>query len=236
MMKRVVLLDLDDTLLDFGQAERVAMRRVLGELGIAPDDATLALYSRINDVYWKRFERGEISRREVLVGRFREFFRAVDADGIDPETVQERYEALLSEGHWFIPGAQTLLTAIAPLYDLYLASNGTERVQMGRLKSAGILPAFRGLFLSERIGAAKPSRAFFDAVFASLGEERRQGAVMVGDSLSSDVRGGINAGIITVWFNPGGRMPEGGTVPDKIITSLGELPGFLGSLPPITQS
>lgn len=234
-MKRVVLLDLDDTLLDFGQAERVAMRRVLGELGIAPDDATLALYSRINDAYWKRFERGEIGRREVLVGRFREFFRAVGAGGLAPEAAQERYETLLSEGHWFIPGAQKLLTDLAPLYDLYLASNGTERVQMGRLKSAGILPAFRGLFLSERIGAAKPSRAFFDAVFASLGEERRQGAVMVGDSLSSDIRGGMNAGIITVWFDPGGKAPDPETVPDKIITALGELPGFLGSLPPITQ-
>lgn len=232
-MKRVVLLDLDDTLLDFGQAERVAMRRVLGENGLPSDDATLALYSGINDAYWKRFERGEIDRREVLVGRFRDFLVQMGAAGLDPETVQDRYEALLSEGHWFVPGAEALLETLAPAYDLYLASNGTERVQMGRLKSAGILPAFRGLFLSERIGAAKPSRAFFDAVFASLGEERRRGAVMVGDSLSSDIRGGIDAGLITVWFNPRGKAADGATVPDKIIRDLGELPGYLGSLPSI---
>lgn len=234
-MKRVVLLDLDDTLLDFGQAERVAMRRVLGENGLPADDATLALYSRINDAYWKRFERGEIGRREVLVGRFRDFLAEEGASGLDPDAVQDRYETLLSEGHWFVPGAEALLDALAPTYDLYLASNGTERVQTGRLKSAGILPRFRGLFLSERIGAAKPSRAFFDAVFASLGEERRRGAVMVGDSLSSDIRGGIDAGLITVWFNPSDRVPDPATVPDKIIRGLGELPGYLGSLPSVDR-
>ena len=234
-MKRVVLLDLDDTLLDFGQAERVAMRRVLGENGLPADDATLALYSRINDVYWKRFERGEIGRREVLVGRFRDFLAEEGASGLDPDAVQNRYETLLSEGHWFVPGAEALLDALAPTYDLYLASNGTERVQTGRLKSAGILPRFRGLFLSERIGAAKPSRAFFDAVFASLGEERRRGAVMVGDSLSSDIRGGIDAGLITVWFNPSDRVPDPATVPDKTIHDLGELPGYLGSLPSVDR-
>ena len=232
-MKRVVLLDLDDTLLDFGQAERVAMRRVLGEYGLPADDATLALYSRINDAYWRRFERGEIGRREVLVGRFREFLGEVGAAGIDPDAVQDRYETLLSRGHWFVPGAEKLLADLAPLYDLYLASNGTERVQMGRLESAGILPRFRGLFLSERIGAAKPSRAFFDAVFASLGETRRRGAVMVGDSLSSDIRGGIDAGLITVWFNPRGKTASDAVTPDKTISSLGELPGYLGSLPSI---
>ena len=150
-MKRVVLLDLDDTLLDFGQAERVAMRRVLGELGLPGDDATLARYSRINDAFWRRFERGEISRREVLVGRFRTFFGEIGAGALDPDAAQERYEVLLSEGHWFIPGAEELLAELAPLYDLYLASNGIERVQMGRLTSAGILPRFRGLFLSERV-------------------------------------------------------------------------------------
>lgn len=234
-MKRVVLLDLDDTLLDFGQAERVAMRRVLGENGLPADDATLALYSRINDAYWKRFERGEIGRREVLVGRFRDFLAEEGASGLDPDAVQDRYETLLSEGHWFVPGAEALLDALAPTYDLYLASNGTERVQTGRLKSAGILPRFRGLFLSERIGAAKPSRAFFDAVFASLGEERRRGAVMVGDSLSSDIRGGIDAGLITVWFNPRDKVPDPATVPDKIIHYLGELPGYLGSLPSVDR-
>lgn len=234
-MKRVVLLDLDDTLLDFGQAERVAMRRVLGENGLPADDATLALYSRINDAYWKRFERGEIGRREVLVGRFRDFLAEEGASGLDPDAVQDRYETLLSEGHWFVPGAEALLDALAPTYDLYLASNGTERVQTGRLKSAGILPRFRGLFLSERIGAAKPSRAFFDAVFASLGEERRRGAVMVGDSLSSDIRGGIDAGLITVWFNPSDKVPDPATVPDKIIRYLGELPGYLGSLPSVDR-
>ena len=81
--------------------------------------------------------------------------------------------------------------------------------------------------------ASRIPRVFFDAVFASLGEERRQGAVMVGDSLSSDIRGGIDAGLITVWFNPSDRVPDPATVPDKIIRDLGELPGYLGSLPSV---
>lgn len=230
-MKRVVLLDLDDTLLDFGKAEKRAMCRTLTEWHLPTDDATLALYSRINDAYWKLFERGEIDRREVLVGRFRDFFAALGVRDTDAEAVQNRYETLLAEGHWFVPGAEELLPALAPHYDLYLASNGTEKVQMGRLTSAGILPYFRGLFLSERIGVAKPSAAFFDAVFAAIGEERRRGAVMVGDSLTSDIRGGIDAGLVTVWFNPRGKAKDPAVAPDKIITSLGELPDFLGSLP-----
>lgn len=229
-MKRVILMDLDDTILDFGRAESRAIGRLLTELGLPSDEGVRALYSEINLKHWKRLERGEITRREVLVGRFREFLAHLGSS-YDPETVQARYEHLLSEGHFFIDGAPEVLEILAPRYDLYLASNGTGVVQRGRLESAGILPYFGGCFLSEELGAEKPKPAFFDGVFRALGEERRAGAVMVGDSLTSDILGGIRAGIATVWFNPKHRPPSPDIRPDREISSLADLPAAIEAIP-----
>ena len=229
-MKRVVLMDLDDTILDFGRAESRAIGRLLTELGLPSDEGVRALYSEINLKHWKRLERGEITRREVLVGRFRKFLAHLGSSH-NPETVQARYERLLSEGHFFIDGAPEVLKILAPRYDLYLASNGTGVVQRGRLQSAGILPYFGGCFLSEDLGAEKPKPAFFDGVFRALGEERRAGAVMVGDSLTSDILGGIRAGIATVWFNPKHRPPSPDICPDCEISSLADLPAAIEGIP-----
>lgn len=232
-MKRVILMDLDDTLLDFHRAEAVALTRLGAALSFPTDAETIALYSRLNEQFWKRYERGEITRRDVLIGRFRAFFTAIDRASEDAERAQARYEAYLSEGHYFIDGAEALLRTLAPRYDLYLASNGTEKVQRGRLQSAGIAPYFRASFLSERIGHAKPSPAYFDAIFAAIGTEKRTGAVMVGDSLTSDIRGGAAAGLITVWFNPHAKPADPAIRPDRTISRLQDLPAVLDALPPI---
>lgn len=228
-MKHAVLLDLDDTVLDFQRAEADAIRQLLCESGLPSDDGSVRLYSRINAEEWRRLESGEITRREVLVGRFRRLFEALGVTG-DAEAAKERYEHLLSRGAYLMPGAEELLAALSPHYDLYLASNGTKAVQTERLRRAGILPYVKEVFLSECIGAEKPSPLFFDAVFAQVGEERRRGAVMVGDSLTSDIRGGNLAGIPTVWFNPRGNPAPEDPRPTREIRTLSELPAALADL------
>ena len=117
-MIRDLFLDLDDTLLDFGEAERHGIIRTLRELGIAPTEETLALYSRINQQQWERFERGEISREEVLIERFSLLFQALGCTH-DPEDAENRYRRYLGIGHWFVPGAEALLSWIAPRSRLY---------------------------------------------------------------------------------------------------------------------
>ena len=210
-MIRDLFLDLDDTLLDFGEAERHGILRTLRELGIAPTEETLALYSRINQQQWERFERGEIPREQVLIERFSLLFQALGC-GI---------------GHWFVPGAEALLSRLAPRYRLYLASNGVADTQYSRLESAGISHYFQEIFISEDTGFHKPEKGYFDYCFARIPDFDPAMAMIVGDSLTSDILGGKNAGLRTCWFNRTGRPPRPDIVPDFEIHRLEELPDIL---------
>ena len=225
-VRKKILFDLDDTILDFRTAEKNAIRQTFEEAGIPAGESVLRRYSEINLSCWQALERGEMTRAEVLVGRFERLFREMGLD-LPAQEVQDRYEALLEGGHYFIPGAPELLEQLFPLYDLYLISNGNLVTQQCRLKSAGIAPYFKGIFISERIGANKPSPAFFDECFRSIPGFCRKDAVIVGDSLSSDIRGGINAGVRTCWFNPDGASAAPDLRPDYEIRALSELPALL---------
>ena len=224
--RKKVLFDIDDTLLDFRTAERNAIRQTFNEFAIPSGETVLRRYSEINLGCWQRLELGTMTREEVLVGRFKMLFREMGID-VPARPVQDRYEALLESGHYFVPGAPELLEKLYPLYDLYLISNGNVVTQESRLKSAGIGPYFKGIFISEQIGANKPSRAFFDACFAAIPDFRREDAVIVGDSLSSDILGGINAGVTTCWFNPDGSSAAEDIRPDYEFRALAELPELL---------
>lgn len=224
--RKKILFDLDDTILDFRTAEKTSIRRTFEEFGIPADEAVLRRYSEINLGCWQQLELGAMTREEVLVGRFEQLFREMGI-AFPACAVQERYESLLESGHYFVPGAPELLEELFPKYDLYLISNGNLVTQESRLKSAGIAPYFKGIFISEAIGANKPSPAFFDACFAAVPGFRREDALIVGDSLSSDIRGGLNAGVRTCWFNPDGAIAVGETIPDFEIRSLDELPALL---------
>ena len=223
---RAVFLDLDDTILDFGRAEALALRRALTEEGIPAGDAVLARYHDINAAQWLLLEEGKITRSQVLIRRFDILFGELGVAG-DPEAVCERYEEYLAGEVWFVPGAEALLEALAPRYDLYIASNGTAAVQRRRLAAAEIGKYVKKIFISQEIGADKPSPAFFDACFAAVPGLSRQEALMVGDSLTSDIRGGRNAGMAACWFNPQKKPRRKDIRPDFEIHSLEELPRLL---------
>ena len=229
--RKKILFDLDDTILDFHTAERNALRRTFEEFSLPNGEEVLRRYSAINIGCWQQLELGTMTREEVLVGRFERLFRELGIEA-DARAVQNRYESLLESGHYFMPGAPKLLEELYPDYDLYLVSNGNITTQESRLKSAGIGPYFKDIFISERIGVNKPAKAFFDACFAAIPCFRPEDALIVGDSLSSDIRGGVNAGIRSCWFNPAGLCAEGEIRPDYEIRSLSELPTLLRKIFP----
>ena len=229
MMIRNVLFDLDDTLFDFHKAEKIALTKTLVHFGIDPTEETLALYSTINAAHWKRLELGEISREEVKVGRYRELFKTIGVE-CDPVKATAYYESMLAIGHYFMPGAPELLEELYRKYRLYIVSNGTAKVQEGRIGSSGIAKYMDGIFISQILGANKPDKQFFDICFAEIPDFSLSETVIIGDSLSSDIKGGINAGITTVWFNPKGIENNNDIKPDYTIKELSEVPGLLSQI------
>lgn len=215
-----IFLDLDNTVLDFTAAQRAALSTALAERGLEPTEAVLERYNELNIYCWEQLENGLWTRETVLVRRFELLFEELGLAQNGAE-VSRRYEELLHRGHWFMPGAEALLRELAPCHELYLASNGVASVQRSRIASAGIEPYFKDIFISEDLGAVKPQRAFFEAAFARIPGFDPARALMVGDSLSSDIRGGINAGIRTCWFNPEKKPGREDIRPDWEIHSLG---------------
>lgn len=228
-MIRNVLFDLDDTLFDFHKAEKIALTKTLVHFGIDPTEEILALYSTINAAHWKRLELGEISREEVKVGRYRELFKTIGVE-CDPVKATAYYESMLAIGHYFMPGAPELLEELYGKYRLYIVSNGTAKVQEGRIGSSGIAKYMDGIFISQILGANKPDKQFFDICFAEIPDFSLSETVIIGDSLSSDIKGGINAGITTVWFNPKGIENDSDIKPDYTIKELSEVPGLLSQI------
>ncbi len=221
-----ILLDLDDTLLDFGAAEKVALSKTLQELGIEPTQAKLKRYHEINISQWEAFERGELSRERVLIHRFELFFDELGLS-IDAQTCEDRYRHYLGVGHFFVEGAEALLAYLAPKYKLYLASNGVAETQYSRLESAGIGHYFEEIFISETTGHHKPEREYFDYCFTRISNFDPNTTLIIGDSLSSDILGGKNAGIHTCWCNWKGLPPRSDIIPDFEIRSLSELHALL---------
>jgi len=228
-MFEILFIDLDDTILDFKKAENVALRKTLEEFGLDPTEEVCARYSVVNQLHWERMERKEITREQVLLGRFEMLF-AEYGIAADAQTVSRRYTENLGIGHYFLPGAEDAVKALSQKYRLFLTSNGTTHVQKSRLKSADIEKYFEDIFISQQIGVNKPDKGFFDGCFARIPNFDPGKAMIVGDSLTSDILGGINAGIATCWVNPKGKKARADICPDYEIESLAKLEGLLATL------
>ena len=227
-MIEFLFLDLDDTILDFHKAERIALSKTIREFGVEPTEDVLTLYHGINKWHWEQLELGTMTREEVLVNRFGVLFEELGRE-VDAQACARAYEHNLSIGHYFLPGAEEAVDALSKKYRLFLASNGTASVQKGRMTSANLYRFFETVFVSQEIGHNKPSREYFEACFATIPGFDREKAMIVGDSLSSDIRGGINAGIKTVWVNPD-HKDSGDIRPDYEIEYLYQLEALLEGL------
>ena len=224
-MIEYLFLDLDDTILDFHKAERIALSKTIRDFGVEPTETALHRYHVINKWHWEQLELGNMTRDEVLEGRFAVFFQELGIP-VEKASVARLYEEHLSQGHWFMPGAGETVEILSKKYRLFLASNGTASVQKGRMTSANLYRFFETVFVSQEIGHNKPSLDYFNACFAAIDGFDKEKAMIVGDSLSSDIKGGINAGIKTVWVNPD-HKDCGEIKPDHEIEYLHQLEALL---------
>ena len=225
-MIKNVFIDLDDTLFDFHKAEALALSHMLSQFDITVTGEVSERYSVINKSQWELLEKKEKTREQVLLDRFTIFFSELGLS-VDGKKAREIYEYELGSGHFFIDGAEKLLDTLSEKYDLYLTSNGTEAVQVRRIASSGIEKYFKEMFISQAIGYDKPSREYFDACFARIGSFSKNETVIIGDSLTSDILGGINAGIKTCLYNPKGKENKTNIKPDFEVRSLYEIPALL---------
>jgi len=202
-MIKVILWDIDGTLLSFKHAERAALRAGFEAFGLGElTDEMIKEYSAINASYWKRLELGELTKPQVLRGRFEEFFRR---RGLDTGCVDEfnaRYQVSLGQTVVFNDGGDQLVRDLRGEVKQYAVTNGTLVAQQGKLKNSGLDKLLDGVFISDVVGIEKPGIGFFDAVFAAIGHYEPDEVLIVGDSLTSDMKGGNNAGILCGWYNP----------------------------------
>ena len=229
-MVKDILFDLDDTLFDFHADEHVALTKTFAEMQIPLDDAVCARYSVINLAQWKALERGEITREQVKLRRFELLFAELGYGAEQAALAAKIYHKRLAEDFHYMEGAPELLEELTGKYRMFLISNGTLSVQEGRLAKSGIGRYFDGIFISEVLGAEKPSREFFDLAFAEITDFDPVQAVIVGDSLTSDIQGGINAGVRTIWLNPKAALPDPEIPADPEISELTDLSEFSRTL------
>jgi len=224
-----LLLDLDDTILDFHKAERIAIAKTIGEFGVEPTEEVLRQYHIINKWHWEQLELGNMTRAQVLENRFGVLFQQLGVTA-DAAACARVYERNLSQGHYFLPGAEDAVKWLSERYRLFLVSNGTASVQKGRMTSANLYRFFEQVFVSQEIGYNKPAKEYFDACFARIPGFDSRKALIVGDSLTSDILGGIRAGIRTCWVNPGKTPAREDICPDYEIEALSQLPQLLETL------
>lgn len=203
-----ILFDLDMTILDFDRCERDALKEAFTAFGINPDDELLKSYHEINKACWKELELKLIDRGELAVKRFRITLLQNNIKGIDPVELGDCYKKNLAQYAYFMPGAKEMLKDAASKYKLYLITNGSTIIQNSRIKIAGISDLFEDIFISESIGHDKPSVEFFDCIRNRIAENDLSKMLIVGDSLSSDIKLGINVGIDTVLFDCKDRLDK----------------------------
>lgn len=223
-MVTTLLWDMDETLLNFAAAERAAINALFQEFGFGEcSDAMLERYSKINRSYWERLERKELTKPEILVGRFRDFFEAEGLDSTVAAEFNEKYQLSLGDTIVFRDDSYNIVKSLRGKVKQYVVSNGTIAAQTKKLRLSGFGELMDGVFLSEDLGVEKPDILFFKKVFEKIHPEDKSQVMIVGDSLTSDIQGGNNAGIMTCWYNPEQKPYQGDLRIDHEIRDLHEV-------------
>lgn len=222
MKYRYLLFDFDDTLLDFKKTEADAFHNAMVRSGLEDKEGYLEIYSAINHKKWMQLNEGLIAKKDIFETRFQEFFETV---GITYDAVKfnQTYLTALSEPVHYVEGVVEVLKELSQGHELYIVTNGVEAVQNPRFMRCEFKPYMKQVFVSEHIGFEKPQKEYFDAVFEQIPGFKKEQALVIGDGLTSDIRGGNRAGIATCWFNPEGKPQNGIDIVDYEIKSLKEL-------------
>lgn len=217
-----LLFDADNTLFDFDQAERNAHLLLCRAHGLAFSEEGYQLYHKCNADLWRDFDRGLCTKEYLLVERFRRYL-AITGERANPEALNRDHLRALGEGAMLLPGAEELCRVLSRDHRLYLLTNAVASVQKTRFANSAIAPYFQGVFISEEVGVGKPDPAYFDYVFHAVPGLARDNALVIGDSLTSDIQGANNAGLPCCWFNPKGQPRPQGLRIDYEIRALEEL-------------
>ncbi|GEL15650.1 YjjG family noncanonical pyrimidine nucleotidase [Pediococcus cellicola] len=196
-----LLFDVDDTLLDFKAAEKQALKGLFNEIQYPLTDEIVSYFRVLNDKMWQRFELGQLDRRTLVNTRFTKLFAHLNED-VDGTKYERIYREFLNQGHQLEPHARELLNSLQDQFNLFIVSNGIASVQEHRLNDSGLMNYFNHVFVSEEVGFQKPRIEFFDYVAKAIAGFTPKNSLIIGDSLTSDIQGGKNAGIDSVWFNP----------------------------------
>ena len=218
----IILLDADGTLFDFDRAEERALGQVFAWGSIPDTPANRERYIVINKSMWAAFERGEITKSQLQARRFAQLLEELELPG-DGQAYNDKYLDYLSQGTDLIPGALEVCEKLSRISRLAIVTNGISRVQHGRMDLSPIKKYFEHIFVSEDVGFQKPQKEYFDYCLKVMGNPDPADCLMVGDSLSSDMAGGVNASIPTCWYNPGKLPRPEGLELTWEITALEEL-------------
>lgn len=223
-MIKVILWDIDGTLLDFLKAEYEAIKKCFEtfKLGECTDEM-ISRYSVINRKYWESLERGEITKPQVLIGRFEEFFASENIKTDCAPLFNKEYQISLGDTICFRDNSYELIKNLKGKVKQYAVTNGTKVAQDRKLAKSGLIDLFDGVFISEEIGVEKPGIGFFEHVWSVIGKYRQDEIMIVGDSLTSDMQGGNNAGIICCWYNPEKKVNDRNLIIDYEIKDLQEV-------------
>lgn len=227
-MIQAILWDVDGTLLDFKKSEEYGIRACMKEIGInAVDDAMLERYEKINRRHWEALERGELTKQEVLLGRFHTFFAQEGISCPDVAAFNDSYQRKLGEIFFEKENSLEIIKNLHGRVRQYVVTNGTVVAQRKKLEKSGLGAYMDEVFISDEIGTEKPGAAFFAPVFAALEGIPKEDILIVGDSLTSDMRGGNNVGIRCCWYNPNGLKNETDMRIDYEIRRLEEIEHIL---------
>lgn len=199
-----LLFDADATLLDFKRSETEAVIECLNTYGLPSTPDVIEKYSQINAEYWKMLERGEIEKEKLYIARWQTL---IDFYGFDcsAEDIGHDYPERLAEKSYVLDGAVELCESLHGKFNMYIVTNGQKMVQQKRLFPSPVFKYFDKCFISEDIGHEKPSVKYFEKVIEQIPQYDPEKTIIIGDSLTSDMQGGINIGIDTCWYNPSGK-------------------------------
>ena len=216
---KAILIDIDNTLLDFNKGAKIAMEKALNECGVEFKDEYFTTFTRENDLLWEKIERGELTRQGLHKIRFHIIFDAlgITADG---DKAEIKFREALFDVAETVDGANELLEYLSKKYLLYCASNAIYLQQINRLKLAKMHDYFNGFFISEIIGEQKPTKEFFDYCFEHMNGISKDQTIMIGDSLTADIIGAKNYGIKSIWYNHLNKSNTTDIVPDFEVKSL----------------
>ena len=218
----LILWDIDGTLMDFKASEKKAIKAAFADFVIDIKEEEIALYSEINDKCWKMYEKGEIERKDVFTRRFYELFE-ITHFSCDVEKLNDTYLTYLGEKYVLYPDTLPVLSSLKGKVRQYIVTNGHVKPQTMKIKDSGLIDIVDGVFISDAIGCPKPEKGYFDYCFRKIGNVDKAKTIIIGDSLSSDMLGGNNAGIITCWFNPGRAENKTSAKIDYEIKSITEI-------------